>query len=94
MNSTSFFVPDSSLGKSIRQSLKEMAKKRNRPFDEILRYYAMERFLYRLSISAYAEKFFLKGGLILKYGIQWITVQPWTLICLVEHQIKLKIYVL
>lgn len=54
------------LGESIRQRLKNLSEQRNRPFDEILRYYAMERFLYRLSISPYAEKFFLKGGLMLK----------------------------
>ncbi|MBS4168317.1 nucleotidyl transferase AbiEii/AbiGii toxin family protein [Parachlamydia sp. AcF125] len=54
------------LGESIRQRLKNLSEKRNRPFDEILRYYAMERFLYRLSLSPYADKFFLKGGLILK----------------------------
>jgi len=54
------------LGESIRQKLKNLSIKRNRPFDETLRYYAMERFLYRLSISPYAERFFLKGGLMLK----------------------------
>lgn len=54
------------LGESIRQQLKNLSGKRSRPFDELLRYYAMERFLYRLSISPYAEKFFLKGGLMLK----------------------------
>lgn len=54
------------LGETIRQQLKNLSKERNRPFDEILRYYAMERFLYRLSISQYAERFFLKGGLMLK----------------------------
>ncbi|MFQ5752541.1 MAG: nucleotidyl transferase AbiEii/AbiGii toxin family protein [bacterium] len=53
-------------GESVRQKLKNLSKKRNRPFDEILRYYAMERFLYRLSVSPYAERFFLKGGLMLK----------------------------
>ncbi|NGX37356.1 MAG: hypothetical protein K1000chlam2_00510 [Chlamydiae bacterium] len=58
--------PKKNLGESIRQRLKNLSEKRSRPFDEILRYYAMERFLYRLSISPYAEKFFLKGGLILK----------------------------
>lgn len=51
---------------SIRQKLKNLAEKRNRPFDEILRYFAMERFLYRLSISKYNDRFFLKGGLMLK----------------------------
>ena len=53
-------------GESIRQRLKNLSEDRERPFDEILRYYAMERFLYRLSISPYAERFFLKGGLMLK----------------------------
>ncbi len=54
------------LGESVRQRLKNLSAQRGRPFDEILRYYAMERFLYRLSISPYAGKFFLKGGLMLK----------------------------
>ena len=58
--------PKKNLGESIRQRLKNLSEKRNRPFDEILRYYAMERFLYRLSISPYTERFFLKGGLMLK----------------------------
>ena len=54
------------LGESIRQRLKNLSEIRNRPFDEILRYYAMERFLYRLSMSPHAERFFLKGGLMLR----------------------------
>ncbi|NNM42815.1 MAG: nucleotidyl transferase AbiEii/AbiGii toxin family protein [Chlamydiae bacterium] len=58
--------PKKNLGESIRQRLKNLSEERNRPFDEILRYYAMERFLYRLSISSHAKKFFLKGGLMLK----------------------------
>lgn len=58
--------PKKNLEESIRQRLKNLSKKRSRPFDETLRYYAMERFLYRLSVSPYAKKFFLKGGLILK----------------------------
>lgn len=58
--------PKKNLGASINQRLKNLSKERNRPFDEILRYYAMERFLYRLSISSYVERFFLKGGLMLK----------------------------
>lgn len=58
--------PKKNLGASIRGRLKNLSKERNRPFDEILRYYAIERFLYRLSISPYSGKFFLKGGLMLK----------------------------
>lgn len=58
--------PKRNLGESIRQRLKNLSEQRNRPFDEILRYYAIERFLYRLSISPHAKKFFLKGGLMLR----------------------------
>lgn len=58
--------PTRNLSESIRQRLKNLAKLKNRPFDEILRYFAMERFLYRLSISSYVDRFYLKGGLMLK----------------------------
>lgn len=61
-------------GESIRQRLKNLSEQRKRPFDEILRYYAMERFLYRLSISPYSGKFFLKGGLMLKV---WDSLDHW-----------------
>lgn len=54
------------LGESIRLKLTHLSIARNRPFDEILRYYGIERFLYRLSVSPHAKKFFLKGGLMLK----------------------------
>ncbi len=53
-------------GDTIRQKLKDLSIAKNRPFEEILRYYGIERFLYRLSISPYTKKFFLKGGLMLK----------------------------
>ncbi len=51
---------------SVRQRLLNKSKSEGRPFQEILQYYAMERFLYRLSRSAHAEKFILKGALMLK----------------------------
>lgn len=54
------------LGESIRHRLRNLSKEMGRPFDEILRYYAIERFLYRLSISHHAKRFFLKGGLMLR----------------------------
>ena len=49
---------------SVRQRLLNRAQETNRPFDEILQYYAMERFLYRLSRSAHRDKFVLKGALM------------------------------
>lgn len=50
---------------SVRQRLLNAARESGRPFDEILQYFAMERFLFRLSVSPHGESFVLKGGLLL-----------------------------
>ena len=42
------------------------AKETGRPFQEVLQYFAMERFLYRLSQSRHADKFVLKGAVMFK----------------------------
>jgi len=51
---------------SVRQRLLNRARSDRRPFNELLQYYAMERFLYRLSQSAHADRFILKGALMLR----------------------------
>ena len=51
---------------SVRQRLLNRAHHDDRPFNELLQYYAMERFLYRLSRSAHADRFILKGALMLR----------------------------
>ena len=48
----------------IRKQLIRIAKEGKRSSQEILQYYAMERFLYRLSVSDYNNRFILKGGLL------------------------------
>ena len=53
------------LGASVRERLANLARTQGRPFQELLQYYAMERFLYRLSQSDYADRFVLKGALLL-----------------------------
>ena len=50
---------------SVRQRLLNKARETGRPFNELLQYFAMERFLYRLSKSHYADNFVLKGALML-----------------------------
>jgi predicted nucleotidyltransferase component of viral defense system len=50
---------------SVRQRLLNMSRETDRPFNEVLQYFAMERFLYRLSQSAHEKKFILKGALTL-----------------------------
>ena len=57
---------------SIRQKLYNRAKESNRPFHEVLQYFCMERFLYRLSCSAYRDKFIVKGALMLS---TWIAAE-------------------
>ena len=49
---------------SVHQRLLNEARRTDRPFNELLQYYAMERFLYRLSESRYASRFVLKGALM------------------------------
>lgn len=50
---------------SVRARLLTYSKDSGRPFQEVLQYFAMERFLFRLSRSKHADKFVLKGGLML-----------------------------
>ena len=53
------------IGASVRQRLLNQARAQQRSFQELLQYYAMERFLYRLSKSRQAKTFILKGALLL-----------------------------
>jgi len=55
---------------SVHQRLLNKAKDSNHPFNEILQYFTIERFIYRLSKSPHAEKFILKGALMF---IAWNT---------------------
>ena len=51
---------------SVKGLLLNQAKTTKRPFQELLQYYAMERFLYRLSQSQHRECYILKGALMLR----------------------------
>ena len=59
--------PRTNLAASIQARLQIKAEAQGKPFAELLQYYGMERFLYRLSKSQYVDKFVLKGGLLI-YG--------------------------
>ena len=49
---------------SVRQRLLNLAKARRDEFDLVLARYALERLLYRLSVSPHRERFLLKGALL------------------------------
>ena len=49
---------------SVHQRLLNKAKESSRPFNEILQYFTIERFIYRLSKSPHADQFILKGALM------------------------------
>lgn len=56
----------SDLAARTRQALGDLARDRGRRVDEFLQYYAMERFLYRLSQSDVRDTFVLKGAMLLR----------------------------
>jgi predicted nucleotidyltransferase component of viral defense system len=51
---------------SIQDRLLNQARLSGRPFNELLQYYAIERFLFRLARSQYAGQFVLKGALLFR----------------------------
>ncbi len=51
---------------SVHARLQNKARAGNRPFNELLQFHAMERFLYRLSVSSHARRFILKGAMMLR----------------------------
>lgn len=50
---------------SVRQRLINLAKDSQKPYNELLQHYALERWLYRMSVSPHANRFVLKGALML-----------------------------
>ena len=54
-----------SVGASVRQRLLSLARARGQPMEMLLTRYALERLLYRLSVSLHRERFVLKGAMLL-----------------------------
>jgi hypothetical protein len=51
---------------SVHERLLKKARLGQRPFEELLQYFAMERFLYRWSQSSHVKEFVLKGAVMLR----------------------------
>lgn len=54
----------SDIAASIRARLLSLSKAQGQPFQTLLTRFALERLLYRLSVSQYADRFLLKGSLL------------------------------
>jgi predicted nucleotidyltransferase component of viral defense system len=63
------------LGASIRAKLKNIAHHNGVAFQVVATRYLHERFLYRLSVSAFAGQLFLKGGNLV-YALQGFATRP------------------
>ena len=53
------------IAESVRARLADQARVAGRPFQELLQYYGIERFLYRLSCTRHRDHFVLKGALMI-----------------------------
>lgn len=56
--------PPTNLAASVRRRLLDLSRSTGDPFDLVLTRYALERFLCRLGISEYADRFILKGAML------------------------------
>ena len=57
-------MSDRNVAASVRARLLNRARESKQDFNLVLTRYSMERFLYRVSVSAYADQFLLKGALL------------------------------
>lgn len=53
------------MGASVRGRLMNLSRERRQPFQLLLTRYALERLLYRLSMTAYRDRFVLKGAMLM-----------------------------
>jgi Nucleotidyl transferase AbiEii toxin, Type IV TA system len=57
--------PTRDIGASVRARLLTLSRDKSQPFDLLLTRYAIERLLYRLSVSPHRDRFVLKGAMLM-----------------------------
>jgi hypothetical protein len=55
---------------SIKQQLSNLARREGRIFETVMVRYALERLLFRLSVSDNADRFILKGGMLVTLWLE------------------------
>jgi len=66
-------TPGRNIAASVRARLHNLAEREGRIFDEVLTRFALERLLYRLSVSPHRQRFILKGALLLSVWFDGLT---------------------
>lgn len=56
---------------SVHARLLNRAKEQGESYDQVLQYFAIERFLYRLSLTEWGERFVVKGAIM--FGLVYLT---------------------
>ncbi len=74
-------------GRSVKAKLLNVANETKQPYQLLLVRYIQERLLYRLSVSEYRDRFFLKGGALL-YAFDRFDARPTVDIDFLGHQIS------
>ena len=65
--------------RQLKDLIRNLSKDKSADAQILMRNYMMERFLERISLSEYRDKFILKGGMLV---VQWSALTPaprWTL---------------
>ena len=65
--------------KQLKDLIRNLSKKKSADAQILMRNYMLERFLERISLSEYRDKFILKGGMLVAamVGLE-MPVPPWT----------------
>lgn len=62
--------PPTNMAKSVKDRLLNIAREESRVFDVLLVRFALERLLYRLSVSEHRDRFVLKGGMLVTVWVE------------------------
>lgn len=61
----------------LKDRIRNLAKNKSADAQVLMRNYMMERFLERISVSEYRDKFILKGGMLVTAMIGYACDVPW-----------------
>ena len=63
--------------KQLKDLIRNLAKRNSADAQILMRNYMMERFLERIALSEYRDKFILKGGMLWLQSLGWMPDRRW-----------------